>query len=98
VRPDAVPGAGLAVALCLASAPAGAQVTKYQCIDANGRAQHLRAEGKLREAREQLRTCSDPKCPAMVRSDCTKRFDDLETAQPTIAFEAKTARAPTLSP
>jgi hypothetical protein len=89
VKPDAVMAAGLGVALSLASASARAQVTKDQCIDANGRAQHLRAEGKLRESREQLRTCSDPRCPAMVRSDCTKRLDDLETAQPTIAFEAK---------
>jgi hypothetical protein len=89
VRLDAAVGAGLAVALALASAPAGAQVTKDQCIDANGRAQHLRTEGKLGEAREQLRTCSNPKCPVIVRSDCTKRLDDLETAQPTIAFEAK---------
>jgi hypothetical protein len=81
--------AGLAVGLLLVGGPALAQVTKDQCIDANGRAQHLRAEGKLTEAREQLRTCANPACPAIVRGDCTKRFDDLETAQPTIAFEVK---------
>jgi hypothetical protein len=84
-----VRGAGLAVGLCLSSAPALAAVTKDQCIDANGQAQHLRTEGKLLEARAQLRTCSNPACPAIVRSDCTKRIDDLETALPTIAFEAK---------
>jgi hypothetical protein len=84
-----VRGAGLAVAFSLASMPALADVTKDQCIDANGRAQHLRTDGKLLEAREQLRTCSNPACPAIVRSDCTKRLDDLETAQPTIAFAAK---------
>jgi hypothetical protein len=89
VRGDPVLGTALAVVLCLASTPAGAQVTKEQCIDANGRAQHLRSEAKLQEAREQLRTCSNPVCPVMGRSDCTKRLDDLETAQPTIAFEAK---------
>jgi hypothetical protein len=81
--------AGLAVALSLAAAPALADVTKDQCIDANGRAQHLRTDGKLLEARDQLRICANPACPAIVRSDCTKRIDELEAAQPTIAFEAK---------
>jgi hypothetical protein len=66
-------------------------VTKDQCVDANGQGQHLRADGKLSAAREQLRTCANPACPAMVRSDCTKRLDDLESAQPTIAFEVKDA-------
>ncbi len=80
---------GLALALCLASTPASADVTKDQCIDANGRAQHLRTDGKLLEARELLRTCANPACPAIVRSDCTKRLDELANAQPTIAFEAK---------
>ena len=83
--------AGLAVGLSLASALARAQVTKDQCVDANGRAQHLRAEGKLSDAREQLRLCANRACPAIVRSDCTKRLDDLESAQPTIAFEVKDA-------
>jgi hypothetical protein len=78
-------------ALTWASAPALADVTKGQCVDANGKAQELRREGKLGEAREQLRLCSVPSCPAIVRDDCTKRLDDLERAQPTIAFEVKDA-------
>ena len=89
VRGDAHVVAGLAVAVCLAAAPARADVTKDQCIDSNGRAQHLRTDGKLLEAKDQLRTCSNPACPAIVRSDCIKRLDDLENAQPTIAFIAK---------
>jgi hypothetical protein len=82
--------APIAAAITLVgSAPARADVTKDQCIDANGKGQELRREGKLTAAREQLRLCANPSCPAMVRDDCTKRFDDLERAQPTIAFEAK---------
>jgi hypothetical protein len=81
----------LILALSVASAPAAAQMTKDQCVDANGQGQHLRADGKLAEAREQLRTCANPACPVIVRSDCTKRLDDLENAQPTIAFEVKDA-------
>jgi hypothetical protein len=81
--------AGVAVALSLAAAPAMAQMTKDQCVDSNTRAQRLRSDGKLSEAREQLLKCADRACPALVRSDCTKRLDDLENAQPTVAFEAK---------
>ena len=85
-------GAALALALSLAApSPALAQMTKDQCIDANTRAQHLRTDGKLAESRELLRRCSDPACPAIIRSDCTKRIDELQTVQPTIAFDVKDA-------
>jgi hypothetical protein len=80
---------GLTVSLLAVSATA--DVTKEQCVDANGQGQQLRREGKLAAAREQLRLCMKPKCPAIVRDDCTKRLDELEKAQPTIAFTAKDA-------
>jgi hypothetical protein len=83
--------AGLGVALWLSQAPALAQMTREQCVDSNARAQHLRSEGKLSEAGRELRKCADPSCPALVRNDCTKRLDDVENAQPTIAFEVKDA-------
>jgi hypothetical protein len=82
---------GLGIALSLASPSARAQMSKDQCVDSNTQAQHLRSDGKLSQAREQLLRCADPACPALVRSDCTKRLDDLDTVQPTIAFEAKDA-------
>jgi hypothetical protein len=75
--------------LSLASTLASADMTKEQCIDANGKAQDLRREGKLSAARDALRTCASASCPAIVRDDCTKRLDDLERAQPTVIFEAK---------
>jgi hypothetical protein len=71
--------------------PATADVSKAACVTANASAQDLRRDGKLSEAREQLRICNDPACPAVVRADCTKRLDELEGAQPTIVFEAKDA-------
>lgn len=80
--------AWLAVAAgVLASAPARAESTKVQCIQANTNAQTLRREGKLAEARAQLRACSDSKCPSLVSADCIKRLDELETAQPTVIFD-----------
>jgi hypothetical protein len=83
--------APFAALIVFASAPARADVTKDQCVDANGEAQDLRREGKLSVAREKLRLCANAACPAIVRDDCTKRLDELERAQPTIAFEVKDA-------
>jgi hypothetical protein len=64
-------------------------VTKDQCVDANTKAQSLRRSSKLVAARAQLAICADPRCPAMVRDDCTQRIDELEKVQPTIVFDAK---------
>jgi hypothetical protein len=89
--------ASVAVALGLSPLCARADMTKAQCIDANTKGQDLRRDGKLSAAREQLRACAVPSCPALVRDDCTKRLDDLDKAQPTIAFEVKDASGADLS-
>jgi hypothetical protein len=73
--------------VALTSTPARAESTKMQCIQANTNAQSLRREGKLAAARAELRACSDAKCPTLVSSDCAKRLDELENAQPTIVFD-----------
>jgi len=62
-----------------------------RCVDANTRAQGLRHDGKLGEAREQLKICADASCPGLVRDDCTQLLDDLDRAQPTIVFDVKDA-------
>jgi hypothetical protein len=79
------------VAASLLSAVAVADVPKAQCIEANTRAQDLRRDGKLADARQQLRRCADPTCPAIVRDDCSKRLDEVERMQPTIVFAGKDA-------
>jgi hypothetical protein len=79
----------VAVILALASGSAWADMTKVQCVDADTKGQDLRRDGKLSTAREQLRMCAALSCPAMVRNDCTERLDELERAQPTMAFEVK---------
>jgi hypothetical protein len=83
--------AAAVAALLLMPSFARADVTRDQCIDANAKAQDLRRDHKLAAAREQLRVCSNAACPAMVQSDCTKRLDELEGVQPTVAFEVKDA-------
>jgi hypothetical protein len=77
----------VALSLALVSVRAHAESTKVLCIQANTDAQSLRREGKLAEAREKLRTCSEAKCPALVSADCVKRLDELENAQPTVIFD-----------
>ena len=79
----------LLAALDLGSAIANADATKAQCVKSNADAQSLRREGKLAAARAQLEMCGDPKCPGIVRTDCAKRLDELESAQPTIVLEVK---------
>jgi hypothetical protein len=63
--------------------------TVDRCVDANTRAQSLRHDERLGEAREMLKRCADPACPDLVRDDCTQLLDDLDRAQPTIVFDAK---------
>lgn len=79
------------VTISLAAAPARADVTKADCVQADVKAQDARRGGKLSEARTQLQLCTQLACPAIVRDDCTRRLDDLERAQPTIQFKVKDA-------
>jgi hypothetical protein len=75
----------------LAPVTALGDMTKDECIEANGKGQDLIHDGKLSAARRQLQSCAAASCPKMVRSDCTKRLDDLDARQPAIVFEAKDA-------
>lgn len=78
-----------AVGIVASAGLARADITKDQCIDANTQAQSLRRDDKLAASRAQLLRCSDPKCPGIIRDDCTQRLDELERVQPTIVFDAK---------
>jgi hypothetical protein len=75
--------------VALVAIPGRAAPTKEQCIDANSQAQKLRRESKLTAARQQLLSCSDPSCPAVVRGDCTARLDEVQKAQPTLVLDVK---------
>jgi hypothetical protein len=70
-------------------ATALADVTSDQCIESNARAQTMRRDEKLIDARRQLSQCVDRACPAMVRNDCAKRLDELNRLQPTIVLGAE---------
>jgi hypothetical protein len=72
-------------------ASASAAPTKVQCIEADTSGQTLRQSGKLHAARDALRTCADAACPALVRSDCTTRLDEVAAVTPSVVLEAHDA-------
>jgi hypothetical protein len=76
-----------AVACVLAALTARADVHD-ECIAAAEQSQPLQHDGKLRAARERLRICTQPRCPALIRSDCTKWLADVEAATPTLVVHA----------
>ena len=84
-----LPAIALAVSVVALSSQAVAAPTKEECIDANAQGQNLRREGKFSSARQSLRACADSACPSVLRSDCIKRLDELDAAQPTLVLEVK---------
>ena len=80
-------GALACVGAMTLAAPAHADASKEQCIDANDRAQSLRRAGDFAGTRQLLRRCAERTCPALVRDDCAQRLDELDRAQPTIVFD-----------
>lgn len=83
-------GAGVTVLAVLLGAgrPAWAtdKVTASSCVKENQQASSLRAAGKLRDARAQLRLCSADACPAAVRKDCLAGAVQADLDVPTVVF------------
>jgi hypothetical protein len=82
---------GAVAAVLLGTSLASGQMTKEQCVKANADGQALRNDGKLTDARALFVACGGASCPALVRTDCLQRLDELERAQPTIVFDVKDA-------
>jgi len=59
------------------------------CINAVEQGLTLRQKGQLREALKVLTTCSEPACPAELRTECTQRIDAIGLAMPTLVLAAK---------
>jgi hypothetical protein len=51
------------------------------------RAQELRLDSQLLEARALLRACAEPSCPNLVRSDCAVLLAEIQRALPTVVLE-----------
>lgn len=82
----------LALTFIVVSPPARAD-TKAECAKAYETAQEQRGQGKLREARKNLVTCSQSACAAFIKKDCTKWLSEVESSLPSVVFSAKAAGA-----
>lgn len=78
-----------AVLVVVSGAVAARAQSKQECLDAFEAAQHLRAGGRLIEARERLQFCGSGQCPSLVRADCTQWEAEVLAALPTVAFAAR---------
>lgn len=74
------------------SAPAWADgPDASSCVDAYSKAQTLRNERKLVEARQSLLTCAQPTCKDFIVKDCTDWLDQVKSALPTVVPVANDA-------
>ena len=70
---------------------------KVQCKQAAERAQMYRNEGKLLSAREELHQCVRPACPAVVRTYCTRWFEEVEADLPSVVLKVRDSKGNDLS-
>jgi hypothetical protein len=84
----------LGVALARPPVAAADPPAKVACVHGAEEGQRLRAQGKLREAREAFTACAAERCPALVRSDCSGWLAETEAALPTVVVRASAAETP----
>jgi hypothetical protein len=91
-RPTCI-ATGVVFALAAAALPADAADPQVaQCLSAAERAQELRNAGKLRATKVELAVCTSRSCPATVRADCARWFEEVERAMPTVVLGARDAQ------
>lgn len=73
--------------------PAAAAPTKEECVEAHGRGQDLREEGRLTKARQAFLACSQQSCPGLVQADCARLADELGRIVPSVTFVARDTHA-----
>jgi hypothetical protein len=88
-----------AAVFVLATTPAAAAPTakkhdssaaaKTACVAAHEEAQSLRAQKKLRLARERFVACAKSECPAVLRKECGDQIEQIESISPSLVFEAR---------
>ena len=79
--------------LVTTAAPALAAPTKDECVEAHGRGQDFREEGRLTKARQVFLTCSQQTCPALIQSDCARFAEELGRLVPSVTFVARDSHA-----
>lgn len=90
-------GFAVCIVLCTASRAQGAGPTpeataedwKRACVAHHERAQLLRQDGKLTQARAAMIACSDQNCPSIVSKDCSTWLESVTHAIPAVIVRAK---------
>jgi hypothetical protein len=77
--------------LVLASTRVAAQDRKLACIASSDRAQVLRREGKLLDARRELLACAESSCPGLVQKECSQWMTEVMAQLPSVVFGARDA-------
>lgn len=81
-------GASLVLGCVVAWSSVGRAETN-SCVTAYERAQELRAEQQLREARRNLAACIEPSCAEFVRTECGRWLSEVESSLPSVVLAAK---------
>lgn len=66
-----------------------ADVTR--CVDASEKAQQLRDDGKLIDAREQFLICAAETCPKVIQADCLRNIDEVSMNLSSVVLSARDA-------
>ncbi len=62
-----------------------------ECAAAYEKAQELKQETNLRQARDQLLVCAQDSCPDFIKGDCGKWLGEVEAAMPSVVFVVRDA-------
>ena len=63
--------------------------TKAECVAASEKAQQLRDDRKLIEARDQFLACARDACPAAVKKDCADQIADVNKRTPSVVVRQR---------
>lgn len=65
--------------------------SKAVCVQAFEQAQRLRNASRYLEANREVLTCTNPGCGALLSEECTKIYNELQVATPSVVFAARDA-------
>lgn len=82
----------VSVALAVTLHGALASADASTCAASYDRAQVLRDNRQLRDARQELLQCTKEECPGPMQRDCAAWLEDVEARLPTVTFRVKSAR------
>jgi hypothetical protein len=88
---------GLLLVVPCARAEHGKAGVRVDCARAAEKAQQLRIDGHLMDARGALHACLRPACPKVIRSYCTRWFDEVESDLPSVVVSVHDASGNDLS-